>query len=992
MPFKRSPMRYAHIMGYTSVAYQEDGNCIISVGYDGDFRIWNGIGDDDPPTVCVGEHVWCALQYDDRVLLATDLNTVQGYKYPSLHKDGIEFRFTAFVTCIAKCESHIAAGSEDATIKIVSKLNGEQHDLENVGGPVLSIDVSKNNLFAASIGDGRLCIWEVKLGSVELKKTLEGFPKVKSFEAAVYFSSPSFEPNTGSRLAYPIGKEVIVLNTVTWEVVKKFTNSKLYSDLTVCRFSPMGDYVAAGSATGEIVIWDYETGKPVAGDDLHDGNAVTKIVWNPKNNGELAISDANGQVGTISDIFIEADEEDEDGNDIVARAEKETEDDNDEAFDDLFVAYPKTGNNKNDAEDDDEQNENCIELEKLKSQIMGATQKSDVQSDVDEDEDDRGTVLSERALVAKSFPQQCPFQPGASPYSLEHCYLVYNHVGVVRRHATDKENSIEVEFHDSQQHHGIHLNNYLNHTMAGLSETVLAMACPSEDGNPSKVVCINQAGFGNREWTYTMPGCEEIIAITASDKIVVVATDSRLIRVYTARGTQREVITVAGPIVALAAYGDHFLVAFHSAPANEDQHISLMIVTCVNFKLRCREVRVPLTAASELRWIGYSDRGSPVVFDTAGMLNIYHAASNLWLPIYHAENLPSKGASDNLFIIKVVESMQHVQLILCRGSKYPLTNPKPIPVEVKFSLPMCDMDTEKDCLEDELVRSLYLKVNDSDKLLKETAVKLFALACKNESEQRAKELVETIASSQLIPLVIKYASKIRRYHLAESLAPLLANFQEQEVQEEKLEQESIRESTAIVAELEHINLEAITKKDTTPKIKPLPVGTRKSSNPFRKTMTADDGRSSPASSLSHAGANSSNPLEHLTGKAIGFSGMGTSSPSLGSSLASSTEGGQDENRPQNSGTPAGGGIKFLPWFEQHQERLQKQHPGVAEADLIKIGMREYKTHHQKTPALSSGTGTEHDSPKVSEKRKLDDSEQPESGVSKLAKFGFVKTS
>ena len=33
-----------------------------------------------------------------------------------------------------------------------------------------------------------------------------------------------------------------------------------------------------------------------------------------------------------------------------------------------------------------------------------------------------------------------------------------------------------------------------------------------------------------------------------------------------------------------------------------------------------------------------------------------------------------------------------------------------------------------------------------------------------------------------------------------------------------MEQESVRENAAIVNELQHINLEAITKKDTTPKI------------------------------------------------------------------------------------------------------------------------------------------------------------------------------
>lgn len=46
-------------------------------------------------------------------------------------------------------------------------------------------------------------------------------------------------------------------------------------------------------------------------------------------------------------------------------------------------------------------------------------------------------------------------------------------------------------------------------------------------------------------------------------------------------------------------------------------------------------------------------------------------------------------------------------------------------------------------------------------------------------EQRAKELIETIGLSQLIPIVTKYASKIKRFHLADSLAPLLSSFEEQ---------------------------------------------------------------------------------------------------------------------------------------------------------------------------------------------------------------------
>lgn len=385
---------------------------------------------------------------------------------------------------------------------------------------------------------------------------------------------------------------------------------------------------------------------------------------------------------------------------------------------------------------DDSDDENSFSVSKLKSQYTNndddllndllSNNRDGAGSRLDDDHDDANSIPSDK-VVARSYPMQNCFQPGSTPDHMEHRYLVYNHVGIVRGHSDDKENSIEIEFHDSQKNHGFHLNNYLNHTMAGLSESVLALACPSSvESKGSKLVCINFIAFGNREWSCTMPGTEEIIGVVASDKIVVVATDSRLLRVFTARGTQREIITIPGPFVCMAAFGDHILVAYHHSPASEDQHLKLMIITCVKFKLRCREVTLALSAGAELRWLGYSDKGSPVTYDSDGIMRLYHATANLWFPILDAEQHKT-GASDNLFIIRVSESIQQVQLIVCRGAKFPLTNPRPIPLSVGFQQPMCDVECEKGTLEDELVRSIYLKSDEADKILKETAVKLFAV-------------------------------------------------------------------------------------------------------------------------------------------------------------------------------------------------------------------------------------------------------------------------
>ncbi|XP_055625021.1 WD repeat and HMG-box DNA-binding protein 1 [Toxorhynchites rutilus septentrionalis] len=986
MPFKRSAMRYGHIVGYTSVAYQDDGKRILSIGHDGDIRIWDGVFDDDPHTTCVAENVWALLQYGNRVLIGNDLNTVQAYTYPALEKDGIDFRFTAFVTSIARNAKFIAAGSEDGSIKVKPVDGGEEFEFGGWVGPVLSISISAGNLLAARCGDGKLRVWD--LNKKELLNTVEDLRKVKSFEGNAHIASSSFEPVRGNVLAYPKGGEIIIVNSSTWKQHKVLKHSKVCSDYTYCAFSPKGDYLAAGTESGEVVIWNYKSGEPMEGEmSSIDQYPVTGLCWNPTNNGELVMCDNQGQLGNVTCTSEDDDGEIDDGNDLMTMAEREAtgvEDDDD----DINEIYSKhVAGEKLLADDSDD--ENSFSVSKLKSQyttndddlvndLLGAAKRDETDSHHGADNDDAHSEASDR-VDARSYPMQGHFQPGSTPDHLQHRYLVYNHVGIVRGHSDEKENSIEIEFHDSQKNHGFHLNNYLNHTMAGLSETVLAMACPSSaDSKGSKLVCINFIAFGNKEWSSTMPGTEEIIGVVASDKIVVVATDSRLLRVFTARGTQREVVAIPGPFVSMAAFGDHILVAYHHSPASEDQHLKLMIITCVRFKLRCREITLALSAGAKLQWLGYSDKGSPVTYDSEGIMRLYHATANLWFPILNAEQ-HRIGASDSLFIIRVSESMQQAQLIVCRGAKYPLTNPRPVPLSVKFQQPMCDVESEKGTFEEELVRSIYLKCDEAEKILKETVTKLFAIACHSEMDQRAKELIETVGDSQVLQVVKKYANKINRFHLAESLEPMKNAFEEQEREEEKQELEIEREDAAMVRELQHINAEAITKKDATPEIKPLSMS--KKGNPFRKKGSAL--KSTPSAS---------NPLGHLTGKAIGFSspsstnggyhdGNESANMSGASSMFTGDESGataNSENQSRGSNTPSG--MKFMPWFEINRRQLKGENPDATDQELIKIGLKQYKALNS-LPASRGETG---------EKRKLEDSEKSETGVSKLARFGFVK--
>ena len=148
----------------------------------------------------------------------------------------------------------------------------------------------------------------------------------------------------------------------------------------------------------------------------------------------------------------------------------------------------------------------------------------------------------------------------------------------------------------------------------------------------SKLVCI-ALGAGSREWSISLPDCEEVLALAASDKLVAVATDCRNLRIFSVMGTQREVLSLAGPTVALAAHGDSILVAYHSADISDESNISVMLVRAIGLSLRCRDIKLSLTPGSKLQWIGFTDKGSPITTDSAGMVRLYNLSGNYWMSI-----------------------------------------------------------------------------------------------------------------------------------------------------------------------------------------------------------------------------------------------------------------------------------------------------------------------------------------------------------------------
>ncbi|XP_068145045.1 WD repeat and HMG-box DNA-binding protein 1 [Drosophila tropicalis] len=758
MSFASSCLRYAHTDGYTGLLYTpKDGEFIITCGTDGDIRHWTCISDDDPRSTCLGEFVMCIAHTGTRLLASTDRNTVHAYTFPAMESDGILMRFTAPATCLKFNSGYTAAGSEDTNIKVLrGESAGNEITLEGHKGPVLALDLfPERKLLASVAGDGLLKVWN--FDTAKELKSIEGLPRINSFESASLFGTPSFEPQRGEELAYALDKQIVVLNTSNWEEAYRLIDDQVSSNYSCCAFSPNGERLAAGTTGGEISIFDMKKRKALAVEGPpSDCNAITNLAWHTSNENELGFCDATGQLGTmvLSDevggsgegAIEEAQDELLDGDDYIYEAEEAT------------AADPDTNGEGDDG----------VSLEKLKRQVLNLDDENSRQSLASSV---TSAPVAPAAVQLKLFKQQAAFQPSATPMDLEHRYLVWNDVGIVISHEdpTSGDGSIDVEFHDASIHHALHISNYNQHNLGSLSRSALALASTET----TKLVVIALATAGNKEWSLNLPDCECVEAVVATSRLIAVATSSNFLRIFSVMGTQREILTIPGPVVSLSGHENSLMLVYHSSsPSPTQQYLSAMLVNINGLSLRVEHLPVPLTPGRQLSWLGYSDVGSPAIADNMGLIQLYRKSSNAWFPICDTMK-QSSSVSNNYFVVALSELRQIIQAVLCRGSSYPMTNPRPMLQELYMQMPLCNFEMEKSELEDSLLRSSLMQVEGGEKKQKETAISLFALACSSEVEPRARELIESIGCPDLLQLAVKYATKRGRIHLSDRLCELL---------------------------------------------------------------------------------------------------------------------------------------------------------------------------------------------------------------------------
>ncbi|KAM9409995.1 WD repeat and HMG-box DNA-binding protein 1 isoform 2-T2 [Pholidichthys leucotaenia] len=838
---ERTRQRYGHSEGHTEVCYDHTGRFIVTCGADGDVRIYDGLDDDDPQSISVGEKVYSLALKNGKLVTASSNNTVQSHTFPDGDPDGILIRFTTSATHVAfnSSGSRVAAGSSDFVVKVVDVSDSnQQKTLRGHEAPVLSVAYDPKDEFVASAScDGSVVVWNIDEQTRVVSWPL--LQKTSDVTNAKSLCRLAWQPGrTAKFLAVPVETKVHLYERGSWDHSSTLADDQVKQLINVVVWSPCGRFLAAGCVGGLVMIWDVSSKLCVKSQKQEKGFTVCCLAWHPSGT-EIVYTDTQGSINLLDGLgtstssstssittkvleqesaqdYDDLFDEDDDGlieeglGDTKSPVKKPTmavEDDDDDDF-----LMPATGRVRNRGTflDDD----NSLDTGSLK---LGQDRFGD--------DDDTGSAVVPAAAPLPPLrpvyegplptPPQKAFQPGSTPTHLSHRFMMWNSVGIVRGYNDEQDNAIDVEFHDSAVHHAMHLTNSLGHTMAALSQEAMLLACPSTDELASKLQCIHFSSWDTvKEWMVDLPKGEDVKALCLGEGWVAVATSALMVRLFSIGGLQKEIFSLAGPVVCMAAHGDQLLIVYHRATGFDgDQALGVQLLQLGRVKRQLiNGEALPLSPRSYLCWLGFSAEGTPCYVASDGVVRIMNRSlGNTWTPVCNTRET-CKSPSDHYWVVGLYEGLQHLRCIPCKGSRYPPTLPRPAVVLLPFRLPLCQTTTEKGQMEEQFWRSVLFhnhysflssanyEVDEeaqarSQKEQQEVLMKMFALSCKLEREFRCVELSEMM-TRDVVNLAIRYASRSRRMGLAQRLTEVaLEKANQDRGAEEQEEEEEMRWSS-----------------------------------------------------------------------------------------------------------------------------------------------------------------------------------------------------
>ncbi|PVU92876.1 hypothetical protein BB561_003566 [Smittium simulii] len=817
-----SPPKFAHTDGYTVVTFSADGSYLITGGSDSLVRIFH--------TAKEYRH----LEAQGKVICSDEEGKVLGFSLNSKSSTEIESNpiGTIYRSSLPVWEIKISSNAmqalistEEGEVRIVSLLDISELGIINCHpGPINSIDYDSLATKLVTLGnDGTMKLWSTDDLEFQCDKTWDKLAPACQPGEAEEQVKVRFQPN-GTLIAVPAKNGGIVLvDSITYELKNTLQSSKS-SIFKYVTWSPNGLYVAATQGK-DVVIWNVSTLSIVASNS-HTEDICT-VTWHPSEN-IVAFSDNLGAI-VIWDEVIDLKSTDvvnphpsEVLNDINKYTHIDSIDSvNNELFEDNEENLNKTKNSNhlNIIDDIGEQDNDSINSYEDKF--------DDDLNDFIVDEDNIDYSQPKNTNEFKQTDSVIPFQPSATPWLGNKCYLAFSTLGtVISTKVDDSHNSIEIEFFDKSSHRDIRFSDPYKFSIASLSSLGCLFGINSKenyiqldskldnssnDSSKTSAFILYRAfkGWVNQsDWSFKLNSNEYIQCAALSNNGAAVFTSLGYLRLFSLGGVQVWIESIAKSILACTAKENLLFCVYQNDSVKDHLKHSSSFKNNYSYDWELRKISngeivksgvCPVSQNSKITWIGFSDELLPIVCDSAGILRCltprYNKDCFSWIPVFDAKRVSKQrnkqesywpvGAFENNFIVAIIKGK----------SLYP-SIPKPILSELPMTLPLLHADTNA-TLEDQnyLLQSILVNSEAQLSLIETTTVANFKnqeeikldklllgsinIACKTDKLTRAIDLVTMLHSQESLLAAEKIAVFHKNEALAKHIIDIRATFNDQ---------------------------------------------------------------------------------------------------------------------------------------------------------------------------------------------------------------------